>query len=104
MSARCAIVDTNVVVAALLTQAHQSPVARVLDGMLLARFPFVLSEPLLAEYTTIWPLGGSMALRPRTAPTLRPLTLSGLSRQASTITSAKDALASLSWSVRSFKL
>ena len=44
------IVDTNVVVAGLLTADSHSPVVRILDGMLSAAFPFVLSEQLLAEY------------------------------------------------------
>lgn len=48
-----AIIDTNVVVAGLLTARADSPVARVLDGMLAAAFPFVLSEPLLAEYRAV---------------------------------------------------
>ena len=47
------IVDTNVVVAGLLTARADSPVARVLDGMLSSAFPFVVSEALLAEYRTI---------------------------------------------------
>lgn len=47
---RAAIVDTNVVVAGLLTGRTDSPVARVLDGMLLAAFPFVVSDALLAQY------------------------------------------------------
>jgi putative PIN family toxin of toxin-antitoxin system len=47
------IVDTNVVVAGLLTANDASPVARILDGMLVAAFPFVLSEALLAEYRTV---------------------------------------------------
>ena len=47
------IVDTNVVVAGLLTARADSPVARILDGMLGASFPFVISEPLLAEYRTV---------------------------------------------------
>ena len=44
------IIDTNVVVAGLLTAQNDSPVARILDGMLSATFPFVVSEALLAEY------------------------------------------------------
>jgi len=52
------IVDTNVVVAGLLAADDASPVARILDGMLAAAFPFVLSEALLAEYRTV-------LLRPR---------------------------------------
>ena len=47
------IVDTNVIVACLPTRQTTSPVARILDGMLGAAFPFVLSEALLAEYRTV---------------------------------------------------
>ena len=47
------VVDTNVVVAGLLTARAESPVARVLDGMLMTAFPFALSEALLAEYRRI---------------------------------------------------
>lgn len=47
------IVDTNVVVAGLLTADPASPVARVLDGMLAGAFPFAVSEALLGEYRTV---------------------------------------------------
>ena len=47
------IVDTNVMVAGLLSARPESPVACVLDGMLAAAFPFVFSEALLAEYRTV---------------------------------------------------
>lgn len=50
MSRAPVIVDTNVVVAGLLTGSDASAVARILDGMLAAAFPFVVSEALLAEY------------------------------------------------------
>ena len=53
MSRKAVIVDTNVVVAGLLTADDASPVARILDGMLVAAFPFVVSEALLAEYRTV---------------------------------------------------
>jgi len=53
VSRPAAVVDTNVVVAGLLTANEASPVARILDGMLVAAFPFVLSEALLAEYRTV---------------------------------------------------
>ena len=53
MSRPAVIVDTNVVVAGLLTQNDASPVARILDGTLSAAFPFVMSEALLAEYRTV---------------------------------------------------
>jgi predicted nucleic acid-binding protein len=47
------IIDTNVVVAGLITAHVDSPVARILDGMLCAAFPFVVSELLLAEYRAV---------------------------------------------------
>ena len=53
MSRPATIVDTNVVVAGLLTSQDNSPVARILDGMLSAAFPFVVSEALLAEYRAV---------------------------------------------------
>jgi predicted nucleic acid-binding protein len=53
VSISAVIVDTNVVVAGLLTHVDASPVARVLDGMLSAAFPFVISEALLAEYRAV---------------------------------------------------
>jgi uncharacterized protein len=53
VSRAAAIVNTNVVVAGLLTGNATPPVARILDGMLAAAFPFVLSEALLAEYRAV---------------------------------------------------
>ena len=57
MSRQAVIVDTNVVVAGLLTAHEASPgfvdSARILDSMLAAAFPFVVSEALLAEYRTV---------------------------------------------------
>lgn len=53
MSRPAVIVDTNVIVAGLLTGNATSPVARILDGMLTAAFPFVASVALLAEYRAI---------------------------------------------------
>lgn len=53
MIRQAVIVDTNVVVAGLLTGNATSPVARILDGMLAAAFPFVVSEALLAEYRDV---------------------------------------------------
>lgn len=47
------IIDTNVVVAGMLTAHSDSPVARILDSMLNAAFPFVVSEALLAEYRAV---------------------------------------------------
>ena len=53
MSSAFFIIDTNVVVAGLLTSHADSPVACILEGMLGAGFPFVLSEALLAEYRAV---------------------------------------------------
>jgi uncharacterized protein len=53
VSRPAAIVNTNVVVAGLLTGNATSPVARIIDGMLAAAFPFVVSEALLAEYRAV---------------------------------------------------
>ena len=53
MSRQAVIIDTNVVVADLLTSHVTSPAARIVDGMLAAAFPFVVSEALLAEYRAV---------------------------------------------------
>jgi len=50
---RILVVDTNVVVAGLTTPDVASPVAKILDGMLIAAFPFAVSEALLAEYRDV---------------------------------------------------
>jgi uncharacterized protein len=47
------IIDTDVVVAGLLTSHADSPVARILGGMLRANFRFAISEALLAEYRQV---------------------------------------------------
>ncbi|MDD5000080.1 putative toxin-antitoxin system toxin component, PIN family [Rhodoferax sp.] len=47
------IIDTNVLVAGLLTAHPDSPVARISDGMLASAFAYVLSEALLAEYRAV---------------------------------------------------
>ena len=53
MQARVFVVDTNVIVAGLLTREPDSPTARVLDGMVAASLPFLLSTALLAEYREV---------------------------------------------------
>jgi uncharacterized protein len=52
------VVDTNVLVSGLITGDPTAPTARILDGMLDAAFPFLLSIDLLAEYRDV-------LLRPR---------------------------------------
>ena len=57
MSRHAVIIDTNAIVAGLLTRNDASPdfvkSARILDGMLAAAFPFVVSGALLAEYRAV---------------------------------------------------
>lgn len=48
-----AVVDTNVVVAGLLTSDGGSPTAQIVDGMRRGAFPFLLSTALLAEYRDV---------------------------------------------------
>lgn len=58
MSAEIAVVDTNVLVAGILTARADAPTSRIVDGLLARRFAFALSEALLAEYRVV-------LLRPR---------------------------------------
>lgn len=53
MKYSAAVIDTNVVVAGLLTGSAESPTARILDGMRNGAFPFLLSTELLAEYREV---------------------------------------------------
>ncbi|HUU03807.1 MAG TPA: putative toxin-antitoxin system toxin component, PIN family [Myxococcota bacterium] len=53
MKPALAVIDTNVVVAGLITASRDSPTARILDGMLAGRFSFLLSIDLLAEYRLV---------------------------------------------------
>ena len=53
MTARILIIDTNVVVAGLLTSNPDSPTRCILDGMLSGQFPYLLSADLLAEYREV---------------------------------------------------
>ncbi|HSS45545.1 MAG TPA: putative toxin-antitoxin system toxin component, PIN family [Thermoanaerobaculia bacterium] len=48
-----AVIDTNVVESGILTSLSESPTAHILDGMLAARFRFLLSVELLAEYREV---------------------------------------------------
>lgn len=52
------IIDTNVIVAGLITTDTQSPVARILDAALAGKIPCLISTPLLREYRQV-------LLRPR---------------------------------------
>jgi putative PIN family toxin of toxin-antitoxin system len=53
MTAPLALIDTNVFVSGVITSAEDAPTAVVLDGMLSARFSFILSRDLLSEYRAV---------------------------------------------------
>lgn len=48
-----AVIDTNVVVASFLVRPSDSPVYRIVKGMLEGRFSFLLSVELLSEYRNV---------------------------------------------------
>lgn len=53
MRAPAAVVDTNVVVAGLLTREPDAPTAIILDAMLAAEIHYLLSVELLGEYRRV---------------------------------------------------
>ena len=53
MIQRVFVVDTNIVVAGLITSAPQSPTALILDAMLKGNMAFPLSPELLSEYRNV---------------------------------------------------
>ena len=53
MKPHALIVDTNVVIAGLLSSGKNSPVTRILDAMLDGRLLFLLSPALLTEYRQV---------------------------------------------------
>jgi uncharacterized protein len=83
------IIDTNVVVAGLLTSHADSPVARILDGMLAAAFPFVLSEALLSEYRAVLARPHLVKMHRLSADELDTILLE-LARHAIVLTPAKN--------------
>lgn len=48
-----AVIDTNIVVAGLITADVNSPTARILDSMLKGEIPYLMSEELLFEYASV---------------------------------------------------
>ena len=58
MTTQVFVVDTNVVVAGLITSSDDSPVALLVDAMLSGAIVYLLSPELLTEYR-------SVLLRPR---------------------------------------
>jgi len=61
MKRRVLVVDTNIIVAGLISIEKNSPVAVVLDAMLDGRLLYLLSPALLAEYRAV-------LLRPKLLP------------------------------------
>jgi putative PIN family toxin of toxin-antitoxin system len=53
MKYSAAVIDTNVVVADLLTGIGDSPTAKILDAMRKGAFPYLLSTALLTEYREV---------------------------------------------------
>jgi len=53
MTSRLFVIDTNVVVAGLISAQSSSPTVRVLDAMLDGRLLFLLSPALLSEYRQV---------------------------------------------------
>lgn len=53
MSRAPLVVDTNVLVAGLLTRELAAPTARILDAMLRGELHFLISEELLADYREV---------------------------------------------------
>ena len=48
-----AVIDTNIVVSGLITADVDSPIAKILDGMLTGKIPYLMSEELLIEYAKV---------------------------------------------------
>lgn len=53
MARKVFIVDTNVVVSALIGSDPDSPPVRILDAMLEGAFPYVMSTALFSEYSSV---------------------------------------------------
>lgn len=53
MTIKIVIIDTNVLVAGLLTTQANSPTAQILDGMLNGDLVYLLSPELLSEYRAV---------------------------------------------------
>lgn len=53
MTVKLFIIDTNIVVAGLLTARGDSPTAQILDGMLNGKLLYLLSPELLSEYRSV---------------------------------------------------
>ena len=94
MSTVVAVIDTNVLVAGLLTNAPDSPVRRIVDGMLAGQFPFLLSPDLLKEYRQVLLRTRIQRLHGLTVPAvdtvLAQITANGLWRESADVLPAPD--------------
>ncbi len=94
MSTVVAVIDTNVLVAGLLTNAPDSPVRRIVDGMLAGQFPFLLSPDLLKEYRQVLLRTRIQRLHGLTVPevdtVLAQITANGLWRESADVPPAPD--------------
>ena len=91
---RLAVVDTNVLVAGLISADVQSPTAQVLNEMLNGRLLFLLSPALLAEYRSVLMRPKLLALHVLTESEidrlLTEITLNALWREPAAVGKAPD--------------
>ena len=98
-----AVIDTNVLVAALLTGTVDSPTVKILDGMLRGAFRFLLSTDLLAEYREV-PLRKKISTvhglsEKEVDVLLTALAIHAIVREPETRTGAPDAKDNHLWSL-----
>ena len=66
MAPKVSVVDNNVIVSGLIGADANSPPARILDAMLLGRFPYLMSDELLHEYSSVLRRPGIVRMHGRT--------------------------------------
>ncbi len=66
MAPKLCVVDTNVVVSALIGADASSPPARILDAMIVGKFPYLMSDDLLLEYASVLRRPGIVRMHGRT--------------------------------------
>ena len=53
MASKVFIIDTNVIVSSVIAADSDSPPARILDAMLGGDIPYLMSDALLREYSSV---------------------------------------------------
>ena len=95
MAPKVCVVDTNVIVSGLIGADSSSPPARILDAMLLGKFPYLMSGELLREYLSVLRRPGIVRMHGRTDEELdrllTDLVANALWRQPSDTGGAPDA-------------